>query len=710
MAWLVLVGVGVRHRVSRAYVSWVTYWPALAYLGIAGRALARWQGWRWLATAARRTARLVWTGARRVLVPLWRWAGPWCRDAGAWLVHIAPRLAARLAWRGVRVAVWWLAVRGMPGVVRLSGLAVVGAGWLLARIGRYVLAYRDYGPLVRELEVEGARAHRVKQARDAWRRTAYRRLTLVTLLCGGLALGVSAVVSRHGAAAGWAAALTGWAVLAGIGRARRPRSDRPGMPAMPEPDPTEPFPIADAHTRAQAADCVSRAVTAEGIELRAVESAQRRAWGWETAVVLRKGTPAGLVAKVAELETTLDLPSGGVLAAPDRARRARVVLRLAERDPFAGIALAPDHPPASLSLRDPQTVGVRMTGEPLRLSLLGVHGVVIGGPGSGKSQTLRTLADAVSACVDAVVWDLDPAGNGLEVLGGAVARSERDARGVEDALAEALAMAEARPKLLSGLGMGDAWDVSAERPAVIVFCDEYPRLSDRAKSLAVDLIRVGRKARVTVILASSEATSDTLGAAVAEFTALKVMHACRHADVRLTLGANMVAEGWRPDRLNPATGESPEDAGVCYVHAAGARDPILNKISLVPSGRAKVNGSHRAARGLPRIDVATRDAARALTPAAVADGSAEPVDQAGVADVLAAFGADDRLWTDTLLSRLADVDGRYRGWTAEDLAGVLAPLGVRSAQVKIGQRNRNGYRRDPIQGAWEGRRSRGEQP
>ncbi|WP_143073592.1 hypothetical protein [Actinokineospora terrae] len=356
------------------------------------------------------------------------------------------------------------------------------------------------------------------------------------------------------------------------------------------------------------------------------------------------------------------------------------------------MAVAPDRAAGSLSIKDAHVVGARMSGDDLRLSLYGVHAVVIGGPGAGKSQTMRTLADAVSACADAVVWDLDPAGNGLEVLGGGVERVEREQAGIEAALADAVAMAQTRPKLLTRLGMGDAWDASPERPAVVVFCDEYPRLSDQAKALAVDLIRIGRKSRVTLVLAASEATSDALGAAVAEIAALKIMHACRHADVRLVLGANMIGEGWRPDRLNPATGEAPEDAGVCFVHAAGSRDPILNKIRPVPAGRARLNGPRRAAQGLPRIDADSLAGARPVE---------DSVDRVAVVDVLAVFGSDDRLWTDTVLSRLATVDGRYAAWTAEDLAAVLVPLGVRPGQVKIGNRNRNGYRRAVLGDAWD---------
>lgn len=613
-------------------------------------------------------------------------------------MHVAPRSLGRLAWQAAR----WSLLRGIP---RLVVLAVIGAWWLAGRVGRYVLAYPEYGPLVRELETEFGHANRAKRAREAWRRTAYRRLCLVSSAGAALSVGADMLVHRAGYPGVLLVVVAVVGSLAAVGRARRPRPEsQPGV--QPDLGPDEPFPIADAHTRAQAADCVTRAALAEGLELRGTEHARRQPWGWEVAVVLRRGTPAALVAKVAELETTLDLPAGGLLAAPDRARRARVVLRLAQHDPFANLPIAPDHAPASRSIKNGHPVGIRMSGDELMLSLYGVHGVVIGGPGSGKSQTLRTLADAVSACADAIVWDLDPAGNGLEVLDGATGRTERDAHGIEDALADAVAMAQVRPKLLSHLRMGDAWNASPEYPAVVVFCDEYPRLSDRAKRLAVDLIRIGRKARVTLILASSEATSDALGATVAEIAALKVMHACRHADVRLVLGVNMGAEGWRPDRLNPAIGETPEDAGVCYVHATGARDPILNKIRPLPSEQARLNGRRRAAHGLPRIDSDTWYAARQLH-TTDHDARSGTADQAAVADVLNVFENDDRLWTETLLGRLAVLDARYGDWGADDLAALLAPLGIGPTQIKHNGRNKRGYIRAQLAQAWHAHRPEG---
>ena len=123
-----------------------------------------------------------------------------------------------------------------------------------------------------------------------------------------------------------------------------------------------------------------------------------------------------------------------------------------------------------------------------------------------------------------VVFDLDPAGVGLAPLAPALGRIERTRLGIEDALAEALALAEVRPRLMPHLGMsGQEWNVSPQHPAVVVLVDEYSRMSDTAKATAVELLRIGRKARVSLILAASEATSDTLGDAIADTTALKIM-------------------------------------------------------------------------------------------------------------------------------------------------------------------------------------------
>lgn len=103
-----------------------------------------------------------------------------------------------------------------------------------------------------------------------------------------------------------------------------------------------PFPIADATSRTEAAECVRRALVSEGIAVAEVEAGRRYDWGWEINVRLQKGTPADLIAKAGDLETPLDLPVDGLLCQPLRASRARATLRLVEGDPFVKMPPLPD--------------------------------------------------------------------------------------------------------------------------------------------------------------------------------------------------------------------------------------------------------------------------------------------------------------------------------------------------------------------------------
>ena len=666
--------------------------------------VARWVA-RWCARGARVAGRWVWS---RV--------GPLVWDAVGWLRHRAPGVMWRgVCWLARRVPVWtwWLVSR-----------ALVGAWWLVSRTVRWVSAYDSYAALVAQVRDE-QRHGTAKRLREEWSRAVLVRALGVLVVVVAVALVVAGVVRRFGAAP---PAVVGVGLLALVGRAVRPVPPVSAEPSSPgELREDEPFPIADAHTRAEAADAVSRALRAEGVDLRMVGEAVRQVWGWEVPVILRRGTPSQVVDRLAALETTLDLPAGGAMASPDRTRRARVVIRLAERDPFTALRSEPSRsgrPLVSRSITDRLPVGSVITGEPLALGLLGVHGVVIGDTGSGKSSTLATLAEAVTDCVDATVWDLDPAGTGLDVLAPSLERVERSRAGIEDALADALALAEVRPHLMRDLGMpGREWTPSAEHPAVIIFVDEYSRLSVAAKQLAVEVLRIGRKARVSLVLAATEATSDTLGDAIADTTSLKILHACRHTDVRLVLGPSMLGEGWRPDRLHPASADSPEDAGSAYVYAPHYRDPVLSKFRPVSDEDAAQRARQRAAHR-PRLDAVSWQAARERRHR---DGSRRPqgghggggrvralptqpgprdagVDRAGVdrmvvSDVLAAFGDEERLWTVDLLARLAERHDRYADWTPDQLADALRPLGLSAVQIRQDERNRRGYYRQAVSDA-----------
>lgn len=374
----------------------------------------------------------------------------------------------------------------------------------------------------------------------------------------------------------------------------------------------DPFPIADARSRDEAAECVRRALLSEGIAVASVEAGRHYTWGWEVTVRLKRGTPADLISKAPDLETPLDLPQDGLLCQPMRKRRAQIVLRLVEGDPFENMPALPVRKPNSVQLRDQSLVAKRMDGQDTRLSFLGQHFILIASSGGGKSVTLRTVGDILTACEDTVVIDLDPGGNGLEPLAEAVGVrvvGEDQMHVIEAVLEKLLKIAKARKRLLGKLGMGENWVPSPRYPAVVALIDEYPQLSQRAKALVVAILRVGRAGRVQVGLAAQEATKDAIGAAIADSIALRVVGPSRHQDVLQVFGAGAGANGWRPDRLHPAQGEDPADAGKVYIMGGGSVDPLIHKVIPVSVDEGKARAAERAAAGRPWFDQESLDLA-----------------------------------------------------------------------------------------------------
>ncbi|WP_329143481.1 hypothetical protein OIU91_06045 [Streptomyces sp. NBC_01456] len=379
-----------------------------------------------------------------------------------------------------------------------------------------------------------------------------------------------------------------------------------------EPGENDPFPIADANTRDEAAECVRRALVSEGINVAAVEAGRRYPWGWEITVRLKKGTPADLIAKAPELETPLDLPTDGLLCQPMRQKRAQVVLRLVEGDPFEDMPALPVRKPNSIAMRDKALVAKRMDGQHTMLSFLGQHFIVIASSGGGKSVTFRTIGDTLTDCEDVIVVDLDPGGNGLEPLAAAVGVRVVGADQmhiIEAVLEKLLKIAKARAMLLGKLGMGDNWIPSPRYPAIVTLIDEYPQLSQRAKALVVAILRVGRKSRVQIGLAAQEATKDSIGAAIADSIALKIVGPSRHQDIVQVFGAGAGANGWRSDRLHPAQGEDPADAGKAYIMGGGSTDPLIHKFIPMTYEEGKRRAAERAAAGRPWFDPESLDLA-----------------------------------------------------------------------------------------------------
>lgn len=504
------------------------------------------------------------------------------------------------------------ALPGRPGIAHTI--------WLFRgyhRLGRrMVRTYRDdYPKLIRTAQIELRRAEgtvaegRAQSVRDG-RRAQYKKHRQVWAAKAGVVAGAATGGAAYGMVTGGplfdvalALGIGGLGMWHGRPAAAGSQYDN-GTIVIPADD-DAPYPISDAHDRSGAAECVRRALVSEGINLASVEAGRRYPWGWEVTVRLAKGKPADLIAKCPDLETPLDLPQDGLLAQPDRTARARVVLRLVQSDPFVGLPAVPERKPNSLRLKDKALVSRRMDGTDFQLSLLGLHFIVIAGSGGGKSVTMRTIGDVLTACEDVVVVDIDPGGNGLEPLAEAVGVRVVGAdqmHRIEAVLEKLLKIAKARATLLGKLGMGDNWIPSRRFPAIVGLIDEYPQLSPRAKELVVAILRVGRKARVQIGLAAQEATKDSIGAAIADSIALRIVGPSRHQDVVQVFGAGAIGNGWRPDRLHPAQGADPADAGKAYIMGGGSVDPMIYKFLAMTPQEGKDRAAERRAAGRPVID------------------------------------------------------------------------------------------------------------
>lgn len=527
------------------------------------------------------------------------------RQLPAW-IHSKTALARRTARTvGHHPSVVWIgwSARGWWHIARIEHDKMVGDYPQMIRTARAQLKAAS-GDMAKEAQAEAVVNRRTQQMKD--RRKRY-------LITRGIAAVPVAGAGTYGLIEGglWVAALYAMAsVTVGVLKGR-PSSVDPGKVEIAATD-GDPFPIADARNRTEAAECVRRALASEGIQVKEVEANRRYEWGWEVTVHLLKGKPADIVTKAPDLETPLDLPQDGLLCQPMRTSRGRVLLRLVQNDPFAKMPPAPERKPNSRRMRDKQVVAYRMDGQPFDVSLLGVHVVVIASSGGGKSVILRTLGDILTACSDVLVGDLDPAGNGLAPLAEALgvrAIGDDNMGQIEAILEKALKIAKARPNLFAELGMDDNWEPTPDDPAIVLVIDEFPQLSDRAKELAVKILRTGRKSRVQLVMAAQEATVDSLGDAIADSIALKIVGPSRHQDIKQVFGTGAGADGWRPDRLHPAQGEDPADAGKVYIMGCGSTEPMIYKFLMLDVKEATRRGKERAAAGRPTVGRRSLDAA-----------------------------------------------------------------------------------------------------
>jgi hypothetical protein len=329
------------------------------------------------------------------------------------------------------------------------------------------------------------------------------------------------------------------------------------------------------------------------------------AWGFEARVMLFKAKPADVTAKLDDLEAILVARPGSLLIQQSAKARPLFTLRALGSDPWKGMTTLPYRAPKSQKVAEDIPLGRCLTQEPLALPLLRTNGVLVGGPGSGKSTALLDIAEALTACEDVVVWDIDlgSSGAGLDPMGAAIQRRATSKAAAEILLKDALSIAKARPRLFKKLAMGRNWQPSPKYPALVLLIDEYPALVAAGLfPLVSEIIRTGRKSAVTVIMAAQGASKDFLGAADPASVPLRIALPCQGQDVTRLMGAGAIAEGWAAHRLQPAEGNDPRDASVCYIRSGRHAEPVPYRFSWLDDEEAERRADERKAAGLPQLD------------------------------------------------------------------------------------------------------------
>ncbi|MGW1496138.1 hypothetical protein [Streptomyces sp. NPDC002402] len=375
----------------------------------------------------------------------------------------------------------------------------------------------------------------------------------------------------------------------------------------PEEDRT-PFPIAQASTAEEAGEALLRALLHEGQDVDQVTDVTGEPWGWSARVTFNTGTPDDLNKDDAYkgLITLLKLRRNGLLIEGDPDAGDACTVRMVQRSPFSPelVGDVPYRAPLSMSITEPADYGVSMDARQLTFALAGLMLLMVADSGAGKSGVMLALAEVVTACRDAVAFNLDPVGTGVGDLGGAITLDAcMDDDKIVTTLQFLLSLCSARARLRARYGWGNKWRVSPEHPAIVVFVDEWAQLSAQAKTLLIRLLLVGRKEAIWVVGGSQFGTKDWLGEAVGPKLSGKLLGSCRRVDVTELLGGGAIAEGYRADLLRAATHTEVNDAGQIYAQGLpGMPDrPVRYKVREVTAEYAARVGAERAAAGRPDL-------------------------------------------------------------------------------------------------------------
>ncbi len=435
-----------------------------------------------------------------------------------------------------------------------------------------------------------------------------------------------------------------------------------------------------------------------------VHSAHRaaRGWGWIVTAEIVSNFGAKELDTLARL---LDTPRGGLLVSMPRNSSRSRVFRVVAVD-----LLTHSTPAGRIEIQDlsqPVALAPRFDGDDLVMSLAGVHVLVVGRTGSGKSTALWRLVDAFAAGGAKL--------GGIDLSDGPDLRACRpvfDPRlsafghNVADALA---ALSNAKELALDRkrrLPDGAKWAATEHDPRVRIVIDEYGLLAEHAVLLELVnwLIKYGRNVGIHLVLANQRFLSSAMGGDTTVWSQVPVKFIMAlDGNDAMQLPKGVRESGVAPELLVPANEQHVNDAGKSYVIGLPDTTPPLIRFPTYPDGEILRRSHEYAAAGLAQfgradtaaLDAADEEAAKlpvlvSLTRQAIAavSGKREPAraSSAEIVEYLQREGVTVSVATLTakLRSALGDaypedrkVDtnlpgGNFKGWHLDDLERGIA--------------------------------------
>lgn len=390
--------------------------------------------------------------------------------------------------------------------------------------------------------------------------------------------------------------------------------------------------------------------------------------------------------------------AASIIGDPDNA--ALHELRLCWEDPLKFSVTPCRYAPNSLSIGVPAVMGYGIGNMPLELSFMRVNIIIVGGPGSGKSSTLWTAIDYLSACYDVELLGIDLSGGpALHAWGDVFAKRATNRDEAKALLEEEIARCIERTKLLAarsepkpGMAAPESENWTPEDAAAgrglfrIIVIDELPLLANDKELVALyaEHQRIGRKAGMTSVAATQDLSGDTLGAtSLRKYPSTIILHACSREDVTTALGKGAVALGWAPHRLTPAEGETPNDAGKAFVKSGRYNKPVPWRMARIELGEIHSRALERIEAGRP-VDTVGEP---------VVEATVVPPVLAVVASVFRAAGEPEFMPTADLLAALSDLgatDEKGAAFDENRLAEALRP-NVEPGRKRVSGKPTRGY-------------------